>query len=456
MATATSTARALADWRTADGGMLPDRLATAIERAMLEGRISHGTRIPSERELAAALDVSRATVAAAYGLLRSGGWLATRRGAGSVARIPDGLRHGLIPSDAALAGNGIDLRRAAPAAPIGAYRDAMAAAVEAITPELTTSTATQSLRRLRGAVADRLTGRGLPTRPEEVLITSGSVPALWLALAALVRRAPSVLVEAPTYPLAVEAIRQRSGRLAGWPVLDGWDVADFERLAREHAADAAYLIPDFHNPTGQLMPADARTALVAAAERLGILLLVDETMAEIDLRQDADAHAPPPLAGPNVVTLGSLSKAVWDGLRVGWIRADAAVVARVAEHPLAAQVATAPLEQAIAAELLPRLDDVLAARRSALRTRRDHLVARLGAMPGIRVDRPPPGGLCVWAALERRSSARLAIEAAERGVLLDPGGRFSPAGGFDRNVRLPFSLPLPLLDDALDRIEPLL
>ena len=239
MATATSTARALADWRTADGGMLPDRLATALERAMLEGRISHGTRIPSERELAAALDVSRATVAAAYGLLRSGGWLATRRGAGSVARIPDGLRHGLIPSDAALAGNGIDLRRAAPAAPIGAYRDAMAAAVEAITPELTTSTATQSLRRLRGAVADRLTGRGLPTRPEEVLVTSGSVPALWLVLAALVRRAPSVLVEAPTYPLAVEAIRQRSGRLAGWPVLDGWDVADFERLAREHAVIGA-------------------------------------------------------------------------------------------------------------------------------------------------------------------------------------------------------------------------
>src|SRR5205085_13344 len=155
----------------------------------------------------------------------------------------------------------IDLRKAAPAAPIEAYRTAMAAAMETITPQLTAAT-TLGVPALRERIAERHRRRGVPTAPEEILVTSGAVPALWLVL---------------------------------------------------------------------------------------------------DLRDEA-ATPLPALAGPGVVTLGSLSKAVWDGLRVGWIRADAAVVERLATHPLAAQVATAPLEEAIAAELLPDLDELLAAK----------------------------------------------------------------------------------------------
>jgi len=138
--------------------------------------VASGSRLPSERQLAAALSVSRATVGGAYGLLRSSGWLATRHGAGSVLTVPGALRHGLAPSDALVEGDGVDLRRAAPPAPIVAYREAMAAAVEAITPELTLSVATQSVRRSRVAVAERLSARGLTTRPEEVLITAGAIP----------------------------------------------------------------------------------------------------------------------------------------------------------------------------------------------------------------------------------------------------------------------------------------
>jgi DNA-binding transcriptional MocR family regulator len=451
---ASRTVHALDGWRDGGDGMLAERLATALERAALEGRVANGSRLPSERDLAAALSVGRATVGAAYGLLRSGGWLQTRRGAGSVVAIPHALRHGLAPSDAVTAGDGIDLRRAAPAAPIAAYRDAMLAAVEALTPELTLSVATQSVHRLRTAVAERLSARGAPTVADEVLITSGAVPGLWLVLAALFPRAPSIIVESPTYPLAVDAVRQRTGRLAGWPVTDGWDADEFERLAREHRAVAAYVIPDFHNPTGRRMSVGERRALVDAADRLGVTLLVDETMTDIDLSEPATAV--PPLTGGHVVVLGSLSKAVWDGLRVGWVRAERDVIERLAAHPLAAQVATAPLEQAVAAELLPRLDELLDARRRALRARRDHLLARLGEMPGIRVDRAPEGGLCAWATLERRSSARLVVDAARNGVLLDPGGRFGPTGGFDANLRLPFSLPSVQLDRALDRLAPLL
>jgi DNA-binding transcriptional MocR family regulator len=454
MSVAASTARALAGWEAGGAEPLPERLTGALERALLDGRIAPETRLPSERELAAALGVSRSTVSHAYGLLRAGGWLTTRHGAGSVARLPQEFRHGLAPTDGAHPDGAIDLRRASPAAPMGVYRDAMRRAVDAITPELAQSFSTQGLPALRRRIAERHSARGVPTTPEQILVTSGAMPGLWVILAALLRRAPSLLVEAPTYPGALEAARQRRARLVPWPVVDGWDVGAFERLARGHGVAAAYVVPDFHNPTGRLGTPAMREELRDAAQRLGVRLVVDETMAEIDLREDPEPIAP--LAGPGILTLGSLSKTVWDGLRVGWIRGEAEVVGTLAAHPLAAQVASPPLEQAIAAEMLPALDEVLDARRRALRARRDRLVAALGATDGIRVDRPPAGGLSVWATLERASSARLAIAAVERGVLLHPGGRFSPTGGLDANVRLPYSLPVPLLDAALDRLRDLL
>ncbi|MCW3010052.1 MAG: transcriptional regulator, GntR family with aminotransferase domain, partial [Solirubrobacterales bacterium] len=336
-----------------------------------------------------------------------------------------------------------------------AYRAAMTAAVDAIVPELTARAPGRGLDRLRQAIADRHTARGTPTSPEQVLVTSGAMPGLWLVAAAGFRRAPAVLVEAPTYPGAIDAFRQRRSRLVGWPMAAGWDVGEFARLVREHDVTVAYLVPDFHNPTGRLMPADARAALREEAARLGVLLVVDETMADLDLR--GGGPSPPPLCGDGVVTLGSLSKSVWDGLRVGWVRADTATIERLAAHPLAAQVATAPLEEAIAAELLASgLDALLEDRRRGLRERRDHLLGALSALPGITVAHPPEGGLCVWATLAHTSSARLAVAAAERGVLLDAGGRYAPAGGLDGNLRLPYSLPVPQLDEALARLDGLL
>ena len=178
-------------------------------------------------------------------------------------------------------------------------------------------------------------------------------------------------------------------------------------------------------------------------------------MAELDLRPGEPEPAPP-LAGPGVVTLGSLSKAVWDGLRVGWIRAEPRTIERLALHPLAAQLDPPPLEQAIAAALLPDLDALVRARRATLGARRAHLLAALARLDAIAVPHPPAGGLTLWATLARGSSSRLALDAAARGVLLDPGGRFAAAGGLDRNVRLPYSLPTAELDAALERLAPLL
>ena len=300
-------ARALAGWESGRDGPLPDRLAAALQRGLLEGRIPLEARIPSERELARALRTSRATVSTAYAELRADGWLTTRRGAGSFARLPRELREGMAPRDARTPAGAIDLRRAAPAAPVGAFHAAVAEATAAITPQLTSAGWSQGLPELRAGIAERHARRGVPTAPEEVLVTGGALPGLWLVLSGLLGGAPRVLVETPTYPSALDALRERRARVWGWPVVDGWDPAQFEQLVRQHAIAAAYLMPDFHNPTGRLMDAGTRVALLAVAARHGVTLIVDETMAELDLRPGSP-EPPPPLAGPQVITLGSLTR----------------------------------------------------------------------------------------------------------------------------------------------------
>ena len=415
-------ARALSGWETGRDGPLPDRLAAALQRGLLEGRIPLEARIPSERELARALRTSRATVSTAYAELRADGWLTTRRGAGSVARLPRELREGMAPRDARTPAGAIDLRRAAPAAPVGAFHAAVAEATTAITPQLTSAGWTQGLPELRAGIADRHTRRGVPTAPEEVLVTGGALPGLWLVLAGLLGGAPRVLVETPTYPSALDALRERRARVWGWPVVDGWDPAQFEQLVRQHGIGAAYLMADFHNPTGRLMDAGTRAELLAVAERHGVTLIVDETMAELDLRPGAP-EPPPPLAGPHVITLGSLSKAVWDGLQVGWIRAG-----RRCDRAAGAAPARGAARHAAA-----RAGD---RRRAAARARRAR--PRAAGDPRCPVYAPPRGARAARGHPRRAPSGRWPdVVGDARACLLGAAGRRGRRGGRPDRPRRP-------------------
>lgn len=453
--TAAAPQAALGDWRASSGGRLPERLADALEAALLDGRIPFAAGLPSERALALSLGVSRATVAEAYALLRERGWLRTRRGARAVPVLPPDLDEGLSPRDASPHRGMIDLTLAAPAAPAGAYLAAVdRARARAGGHVATTGIPGTGLPELRAAIAERHSAAGLPTRPEQILVTTGALAALQLALAVLAPARAPAIAELPTYHVALDALRDRGRRVDGWPLAPGWDVDLFGSLAARHGAALAYVVPDFHNPTGRLATVAEREALAAAAREHGVLLICDETMRELDLRVSPRAEPPLAALAPEAITLGSLSKVVWGGLRVGWLRADAAVVERVARHPLATALAAPLLEQLIAAEMLPGLDALIARRRTTLRARLDHLTSRLGDLDGIDAARPE-GGLSVWATLER-SSKGLVAAAAAAGVLLQPGGRFSPDAPLERNLRIPFALPEARLDEALARLAPLL
>jgi DNA-binding transcriptional MocR family regulator len=447
-------ARLLGAWRAA--GPAYAALAAAIRLLVLDGRLPLRTRLPGERELADALGVSRTTAAAADAALRDEGFLHSRRGAGSWTRLPADAP-GAAPADGAARADVIDLSAAATAAPEGAIHAALAAATAELPRHLPgPGYEAAGLGTLRAAVAAHLTGRGVPTAPEQVLVTAGAQHAFALVLRLLAGPGDRVLVDHPTYPNALDAIRAAGARPV--PVAlrdDGWDLDMLAATLRQAAPRLAYLIADHHNPTGLTLGAADRERVVALARATRTPLVADETMAELGL--EPDAATPPPLAaldpaGETVLAIGSMSKAFWAGLRIGWVRASPTLVQRLALVRATIDLASPVVEQLVAAELLRDPGPVLRARRAALRARRDALAAAVGAtLPAWRFA-IPAGGLSLWVGLDAPRSSALAAVADRHGVRVAAGPRFGVDGAFERFLRLPFNHPEPVLAEAVERL----
>ncbi|WFB06280.1 PLP-dependent aminotransferase family protein [Streptomyces sp. LX-29] len=433
-------------------------LARAVRSLVLNGRIALHMRLPAERELASALGVSRATVTAAYDLLRESGYAHSRRGAGTWTSLPDGQRPTSIaslPSDEQAT---IDLGLASPAAPEGAVAEALTQAAAQL-PRHTVAPGYHpyGLPDLRAAVADRFTRRGLPTLPDQILITSGAQHALALVLALLGRPGDRVMAENPSYTNGLDALRRARLRIASVPVTEtGWDTDLIESTLRQTTPRLAYLIPDFHNPTGNLMPDEQRVDVLRAARHTDTWLVIDETIADIAL----DVPPPAPFAslahpsqGGQVITIGSLSKSCWGGLRVGWVRTTSQLATELAALRMTVDMAGSVLDQLVALALLDRLDDVLPRRRERLRTQRDALAAALNRHLPEWVWSVPRGGLSLWVDLGHPGASDLADRALGYGIRIEGGARFGvDPGTHEHRLRLPYTLPTHVYDKAAERL----
>ncbi len=453
---ARSFARLLGEWRPPQGRGLTDALADRVRLLVLDGRLALQTRVPAERELAHELGVSRTTVAGAYDALRAAGVLHSRRGAGSWTQLPADPGRPAAQSPFSPHGDRtlFDLAHAALPAPSEELRRAAAGAVHDL-DALLGGHGYDLLGRsaLRAAIARRYTERGLPTTPDQVLVTAGAQHAITMVLAGFTAPGDRVVVEHPTYPNALEAITARGARAVGLPVDErGWDLDLLAATVRDAAPRLVYVIPDFQNPTGAVLAAEGRERLVALARRTGTTLLVDETLSELWL----DGPVPPPVAsfsdGTHVLTIGSASKVFWGGLRIGWIRGSAPTVRRLAAARAAFDLGGPALEQLLTARLLGDLPAVTAARRGTLIAARDRLRGQLAAtFPGWRPSHPT-GGLSFWIDLGEPVSSRLTIAARRHDVLLAAGPRFGLDGAFERHLRLPWTLRPDRADAALARL----
>ncbi len=421
-------------------------LADATRRCILDGSLPLHTRLPSERELAEVLGISRTTTSAAYERLRATGFLHTRRGSGSVTTIPQGRASGPASAGGAWSGQvddrpgaPVDLTLAAPSAPTQLYGAAQRA-LEALPRHLTgTGYTFLGLPALRAALAERYTRRGTPTSPDEILVTTGAQQAIYLVMASYVGAGERVVVEHPAYPHAIAAVRGVGGRPVPVPVGPGGvDLDLLESTIRRSAPRLVHLTPDFHNPTGASLDPGARERLRELAARHRTPVVGDETLTDLALDGPAPACVLGRAPNPYLLTIGSASKSFWGGLRVGWVRARRDVVSRLGQERSRHDLSTGLLDQLVTLELLAQEDLVLAERRAALRTQREALLAALARELPWRVARPA-GGLSTWIDLGAPLSSALAAIAPQHGVLVVPGTIFGVDGAFENRLRLPFS-----------------
>ncbi|WP_367139022.1 PLP-dependent aminotransferase family protein [Saccharothrix sp. HUAS TT1] len=429
---------------SAGRGSLHLLLAARLRELIEEGLLPAGTLLPPDRALASGLAVGRTTVIAAYDLLRQEGRLTRRRGSGTWVAPGGGAAAALAETANPMFVNLLE-------PPDGVLQFACAGPVGP--PELLVQAQRRAVDRLaarrggadlgyhpaghpalRAALAGRYRELGVPTAEGQVLVTTGAQQALALLVRALVRPGDEVLAQAPTYPGALDLFRE-----AGAVVRAGGDLAG--ELGRSRPA-LVYAMPSFLNPTGASMSALERTRLVRAAG--GVPLVFDEVLSELDL---TGAPTRPPT--PGAITVASLSKVVWGGLRVGWVRADAALVARLARFKAVHDLGGSVLDQLAAVELLADFEAVRAVRVASLRRRHDHLCARLREELPEWEFTPAEGGQTLWVRLPGVDAAAYAQAALRHGVAVLPGGSLDPTGGSADRLRLPFTAGPEVIDAAV-------
>jgi 2-aminoadipate transaminase len=297
---------------------------------------------------------------------------------------------------------------------------------------------------LRAWVADR---HGVA--PDQVLVTHGSQQALDLVARTTLDAGDPVALADPGYVGAIQALRLSGGRLVALPTDDeGLDVGVLEeRLAGGLRPRLVYVVPNFHNPTGASLSADRAHRLAHLADRYGFLVVEDDPYGEIRFC----GQAPPPLASlsGNVVSIGTISKVLFPGLRVGWVVAPRSLASSLALVKQAVDLHTSTLAQSIALHLLTR-PGFLAAHVAGLRDHyrsqatvlRDALTGALGDTLDIT---PPKGGLFLWARVRRPGvdTGALLARALDNGVGYVPGSAFSVTASHRRCLRLSYATVTP-------------
>ncbi|MFI5830576.1 PLP-dependent aminotransferase family protein [Streptomyces sp. NPDC051578] len=303
---------------------------------------------------------------------------------------------------------------------------------------------TEGVPELRATIAARATARGLATSPDQVVVTTGSQQGLALLTGALLDPGDVVLVENPTYLAALQGFGLAGARVVPVPCDEDGILPDaLEEIVRRERPKLLYAIPTFQNPTGRTLPGARRAAVAEIAGRLGLWLVEDDPYG--DLRYEG-AHEPwlaaHPGAQDRTALLGSFSKVMAPGLRLGWLRAPAALLRAAVVAKQAADLHTSTVNQLAAAHYLAAvdLDAHIASVRAAYRVRRDALLTGLPeALPAGSEWNRPEGGMFVWARLPAGYDATALLKSAvAHDVAYVPGAPFFTGTPDHRTLRLSF------------------
>lgn len=437
------------------------QLYERIREGIALGTLGKGERLPATRELAGALGLNRTTVSAAYTLLESEGLIQGHVGRGSFV-----LAEPTVPS-----GGGLDWQEVLP--PEDAPSTAVPAPPEAIS--FATSSPAEDLfpmEEFRQSVQEALEGtnaasilqlgspggypplrrylledarrEGVARSGDDLIVTSGCQQAMDLIARALVRPGDLVVVEDPVYPGLKNVFLRAGAHLAGAPVgRDGLDLEALERLLARGRPRLIVATPNFQNPTGATLPAASRKALLRLARSAGAVVVENDAYGE--LRYEGEDA--PPLKRldetGDTALLRSFSKLTFPGLRVGWVVAPRALVARLQEIKQLSDLHTDQLSQAALLRFAAsgRMD----AHRERVRAAgRERLAAALEAcarwLPAGSVFTRPEGGMNLWVRLPAPLDAGELLGRAQRaGASYLPGSFFAVLRREPGALRLSFA-----------------
>lgn len=297
--------------------------------------------------------------------------------------------------------------------------------------------------RLREQVARDLVARGVPTRAEEVIITSGSQQGLDLVARALLNPGDTLLVEPTTYSGAIELFTLAGARLVTVPTdSSGPEPAALERAYRPEVK-ALYLMPNAHNPTGRTMPAERRRALVAWSRAAGVPIIEDDYAAGLELEPEQEPLPHLRALDGEVIHVSTFSKRLAPALRMGYVVAPAALRPVLTSTKRVVDLGASLVLQQALAEFMERgyLRAHAGRMREVYRTRRDALESALtkSVPPGVRWQ-TPTHGLVLWLTLPAGLDAdRVAEEAERAGVLVGASSLWSVGARPAAALRLSFS-----------------
>ncbi len=436
---------------------LYQQIEAHLKQGILTGNLPENTRLPACRQLAKDLGVNRTTVENAYSALEADGLVFSKMGSGtyvlpiqSLPAIPkndmdmpwplwqtnlsmvsvsnsdleDDLPLTVHPHPISFASGVSDSRQF----PVEEFRKVLQTVMRRDQIDSLEYGERRGYAPLRKGIAHILASQGLQTHPENILITAGSQQAIFLVAQVLLKPNDIVLVEDPTYSVALDLFRSLGFQIVGIPVDgQGMQVDKLETLLQLHHPKLIYTIPNFHNPTGTCLSSARRRELILLAGKYNVPILEDDFVG--DLRYEG--HTQPSLKsldpGGQVVYVSTFSKMLMPGLRVGFIVADGPVYDTLLNFKRLSDLATSTLiQRALDAYMtVGRYQTYLHRSCQMFRTRRDAMIATLKRhVPGSSFE-IPKGGLFIWLRLPKAVSARELLPIAQReGVSFAPGNSF--------------------------------
>ncbi len=330
--------------------------------------------------------------------------------------------------------------------PVAAMREATARVLRDSPREALQYAASEGYAPLREWVATELSGMGLEADAAHVLITTGSQQGLDLVGKVLIDPGSRVAVESPTYLGALQAFAPYE---AEFTAIEGDDEGpDPDALGAARGARFMYLLPNFQNPSGRCLTAARRQALAAKALEIGLPVVEDNPYGELWF----DAPPPPPIAarmGESAVYLGSFSKVLAPGLRLGYVLAPPLLYPKLLQAKQAADLHTPGFNQRVVYEVIKDgfLRQHVPTVRARYKLHRDAMRAALEQhMPAGCRWNVPSGGMFFWVELPPQLDATALLpRAVEAGMAFVPGAPFFAGGGHANTLRLSFVTVAPQL-----------